>query len=129
MALQHLILQICPAVLTRQRVNCLDLMLTDVPRAVEPMVDLPLGNSDHSSIAFSVKMGIKIPNITFFRKVYLKSRVNWTHVGEDFHNSNWSKVYKRLNTESKSNFFNCVNAFHNKQNAYRLGSKNRSPFL
>ena len=46
--------------------NCLNLLLTDVPGVADPLVDPPLGNSDHSSISFSVKMGFKIPNITFF---------------------------------------------------------------
>ena len=37
--------------------NCLDLLLIDVPGVVDSVVDSPLGNSDHSSISFSVKMG------------------------------------------------------------------------
>ena len=60
---------------------------------VDPVIDPPLGNSDHSSISFSVKMGFKIPNITFSQKVYLKSRVDWLRVSEDLSNLNSSKVY------------------------------------
>ena len=56
--------------------NCLDLLLTYIQGVVYPLVDSPLGNSGHSSISFFVKMGFKIPNITFSRKVYLKSRIN-----------------------------------------------------
>ena len=124
--------------------NCLDLLLTDVPGVMDPVVDPPLGNSDHSSILFSVKMGFKIPNITFSWKVYLKSRVDWPCVGEDLCNFNCSAVYNSPNPVSELNkvitslinrripskiikqkvndkaWFNedCVNAFHNKQNAY-----------
>ena len=46
---------------------------------VDTLVDYPLGNSEHSSISFFVK----IPNITFSPKVYLKSRGDWPHVCED----------------------------------------------
>ena len=42
--------------------NCLDLLLTDVPSVVDHLVDPPLGDSDYSSISFSVKMDIKFPN-------------------------------------------------------------------
>ena len=34
----------------------LDLLITDVPGVVDPVVDPPFGNSDHSSISFSVKI-------------------------------------------------------------------------
>ena len=90
--------------------NCLDLLLTDVPGVVDPVVDPPLGNSDHSSISFSVKMGFKIPNITFSQKVYLKSRFDWPGVSEDLYNFNWSAIYNIPNPVSKfkkvNNFFN-----------------------
>ena len=33
--------------------NCLDLLITDVPGVVDPLVGPPLSNSDHSSISFS----------------------------------------------------------------------------
>ena len=49
--------------------NCLDLLLTDVPG----VVDLLLGNLDHSFIWFSMKMYFSITNITFSYKAYLKS--------------------------------------------------------
>ena len=62
-------------------------------KKLNPVVDPPLGNSDHSSFSFSVKMGFKIPNITFSHKVYLKSRVDCPRVSEDFCNLNWSGVY------------------------------------
>ena len=55
--------------------NCLDLLLNDVPGVVDPLVDSPLGNSDYSSISFSVKMCFKILDITFSCKVYPKLRI------------------------------------------------------
>ena len=67
--------------------NCLDLLLTDVLGVVDSVVDLSLGNSDHSSNSFSVKVGFKITNITFSRKVYQKSHINWPCFGGDLCNS------------------------------------------
>ena len=87
--------------------------------------------------------------------MYLKPRVDWPRVCEDLRNFNWSAVYNSLNPVSELNkvitslidrrvpskvikhkvndkaLFNedCVNAFHNKQNAYRLWSQNRSLYL
>ena len=37
--------------------DCLDVLFTYVSGVVDPFVDSPLGNSDHSSISFSMKMG------------------------------------------------------------------------
>ena len=71
---------------THKLSNCIDLLFTNVPGVVDPLLDPPLGNSDHSSISFSVKMGFKIPNISFSHKVYLKICVNLPHVGDDLYN-------------------------------------------
>ena len=68
-----------------------------------PLIDIPLDNSDHSSISFSVKMGFKIPNITSSHKVHLKSRVDWPRVSEDLRNLNWSGVYNSSNPVSELN--------------------------
>ena len=77
---------------------------------VNPVVDPPLGNSDHSSISFSVKMGFKIPNITFSHKVYLKLHVDWPRV----------KIIKRKVNDKVWFNGDCVNAFHIKQNVLSL---------
>ena len=60
-------------------------------------VDLPLGNSNHSSISFFVKIGFKVPNISFSCKVDLKSRVHWPHFGDGLLNHNWSVIYNSPN--------------------------------
>ena len=67
--------------------NCLDLLFTDVPNVVDHLKESPFGNSDHSFISFSVKVGFKITNITFSRKVYQKSHINWPCFGGDLCNS------------------------------------------
>ena len=48
--------------------NCLDLLLTDIPGVVDPLVDPHLGNSDNSSISFSEKKGLKFPILHFLRR-------------------------------------------------------------
>ena len=79
------------------------IVVTDVPGVVYPLVDFHLGNSDHFSISLSVKIDFNISNITFPRKVRLKSRIYWLHVGEDLFNSNWSAVYNSPNPVSELN--------------------------
>ena len=73
--------------------NCLDQLLTDVPSMVDLLINPPLGNSNHCSTSFSVKMGLKNWNILLSCKVYLKSRVDWPCVVDDLFNHNWSVVY------------------------------------
>ena len=140
---------------THQHGNCLDLLLTDVPGVVDATVKPPLGGSDHSCITFSLKLGFAIPNVSFSRKVYLKSRVDWPRVNRDLEDINWSHIYKspdpaielnnilssiidrRVPTKtirrrlSDKAWFNedCVNAFNDKQSAYRLWTRNRSRLL
>ena len=64
---------------------------------MDPLVDPPFRTYDHSSISFSVKISFKIHNISFSRKVYLKSRVDWPRVDYDLLNQNWSVVYNSPN--------------------------------
>ena len=83
--------------------NCLDLLLTNAPDVVDSLVDSPLDNSHHFSISFSVKMGFKIPSITFSQKVHLKSRVDWPRVSENICNSNWIADYNSPSPVSELN--------------------------
>ena len=57
--------------LTHKLGNCLDKLLTNVSGVVDNVVDPILGNSDHSSIAFSLKMDFNIPKMSFSGKVCL----------------------------------------------------------
>ena len=56
---------------THELGNCLNLLRTDIPDVVDPLVDLPLGNFDHYSFSISVKINFNISNILFSRKIYL----------------------------------------------------------
>ena len=87
----------CIQLINNQHINCLDLLLT----VVSGVLDHILGDSDHSSISFSVKMNFKIPNISFSCKVYFKSRVDWPCVGNDLLNHNRNVVYKSPNPVSE----------------------------
>ena len=135
--------------------NCLDLLFTDVPAVVNSVVQPPLGTSDHSGLSFKLKLTHDIPNLVFNRKVYLKSRIDWDSVCNDVINISWRTIYNASSPIDELNsvldailsrrvptriikrrmrdkaWFNgaCVDAFNNKQDAYRLWSRNRSRTL
>ena len=44
---------------THKHKNCLVLLLTGVPGAMDPVVDPPLGNCDHTSIYFEAGLYLK----------------------------------------------------------------------
>ena len=72
------------------------------------LVNPPLGNPDHFSVSFSVKMDFKIPDTSFSRKVYLKSSFDWPLIGDDLFNHNWNLVY---NSQSPISEVNKVTTF------------------
>ena len=140
---------------THHHGNTLDLLLTDVPGVVESRVVPPLGSSDHSALSFTLKLGFKVPNVQLTRKVFLKSRVDWHRVIDDVEGITWSNIYnapdpiielnnvlvniierrvptKNITCKLKDKaWFNadCLRAFNDKQNAYRLWSRHRTRFL
>ena len=109
--------------------NCLVLLLTDA----FAVVDLPLGNFDHSSISFILQLGYCIPS--------LKSCVKWSRVRQEF---TWGNVYNSPNSVNAFNELltfiisrivltkirrltdkarfdcNCINDIIDKQNVYYL---------
>lgn len=135
--------------------NCLDLVLTDVPGVVETTVLTPLGTSDHNAISCIINLDFAVPDITISYHVYLKSQVNWDNVCDEVSNINWNPIFKSddpvqaLNTslldilhrrvpsriirsriKDKAWFNNdCRRAFDNKQTAYHLWKRNRTPLL
>ena len=130
--------------------NCLDLLLTDVPGVIKSYILSPVGTSDHCAIACNVKLQINVPDITFSRKVYIKSHINWDNVRLDFMNIKWSEIFhsrcpvsslntcltniisrrvpsKIIRTRMKDKaWFNddCRRAFNDKQSAYKLWKRN-----
>ena len=139
---------------THRSGNCLDLLFTDVRPVVHSSVQAPLGSSDHSVVSFKLTVDFELPNMMFSRKVYLKSRADWPGIIRDINNIKWSDIYNsntRIGALNSSllNIINCRiptkviksrlkdkvwfnddcrRAFHEKQTAYKLWSRNRSQF-
>ena len=140
---------------THQSGNRLDLVFTDVSGIVTCGVGSPIGSSDHSLIKINVELDQVVPNISFSRKVYLKSRANWNGVLNDLSEIHWSNIYRSPNFIERLNdnlgtvidrripskvlkfrikdkpWFNgdCKLAYHMKQEAYHMWRRNRSNFL
>ena len=107
---------------------------------------------DYSSISFTLQLGFYIPSITFSRQIYLKSRVDWSRICQDLQESTRGGVYNSPDSVNAFNDLlisiisrivptkiirrrltdeawfddNCINAFNDKQNAYRLCECNRT---
>ena len=126
--------------------NRLDLVLTTVPGVTVVDIIPPLGSSDHCTISCKVTTNAPMPDITFSRKVFIKSRADWVGVRADVQSIRWGDVYgavcpithlnqlltgiisrripsKIIKTRMNDKpWFNdtCLQAFRDKQTAYRL---------
>ena len=76
--------------------NCLDLIFTDVPGVVASRVGSPIGTSDHSYISTSINIRQSVPDISFSRKVFLKSRADWNGILMDLSLLNWPDIYRHI---------------------------------
>ena len=74
--------------------NCLDLVYTDVPGIVNARVVAPIGSSDHSFLSVKVQTGFSVPDFNITRRVYLKSRANWSGVISDIGGIAWGDIYR-----------------------------------
>ena len=83
--------------------NCLDLILTDVPGVVTSRVGSPIGTSDHSYISATVMIRQSVPNVSFSKKVYLKSRANWNGILLDLALLDWPDLYNQIDPVSSLN--------------------------
>ena len=137
---------------THRSGNILDLIFTDVPGVVSSNVGAPIGTSDHSYVSATIQTEQTVPQLSFTRKVYLKSQGNWGGVKNDISDLNWPRLYQLedaiepLNTaiveiidrhipfrnitfrnKDKAWFNdNCRRAFLEKQEAFNLWRRNRS---
>ena len=137
---------------THRSGNSLDLIFTDVPGVVSGNVGVPIGTSDHTFVSATIKTEQIVPDISFSRKVYLKSRGNWRGIRSDLSNLNWPDFYhledpieplsaaiieiidrhvpsRVLTFRNKDKaWFNddCRRAYLEKQEAYNLWKRNRS---
>ena len=63
--------------------NCLDLIFTDTPGVVAGNVGSPVGTSDHCYVSAIIKIEYAVPDISFSRKIYLKSQADWDGILND----------------------------------------------
>ena len=57
--------------------NSLDLVFSDMPSLVSSSVGAFIGSSDHCHLNIKIEVNQHIPNCTFKKTVWLKSRANW----------------------------------------------------
>ena len=132
--------------------NCLDLVYTDSPGVITKSVDSPVGSSDHNKLSLVIKTEQAIPDVSYSRKVYLKSQADTVGIEYDLLRVNWSRIYNEdepivhlneilsdiINRRTPSRMLNyrikdkawfnddCRRAYLDKQEAYHLWRRNRS---
>lgn len=137
---------------THRSGNMLDLIFTDVPGVVSSNVGAPIGTSDHSFVSATIQTEQIVPQLSFTRKVYLKSQGNWGGVRSDLSDLDWPRLYHQEDAIEPLNaaiveiidrhipsrnitfrnkdkaWFNddCRRAFLDKQEAFNLWRRNRS---
>lgn len=137
---------------THRSGNCLDLFFTDSVGIVTANVGPPIGSSDHNFISANIKINQFVPDVSFSKKIYLKSRADWVSIHSDLLNLDWSSIYRHADLVSCLNghlvniierrvptrilkfrnkdkaWFNaeCRHAYIEKQSAYNLWSNHRS---
>ena len=137
---------------THRSGNCLDLIFSDTPGIVTCNIANPIGTSDHSYVSAVIKTEQPVPNVTFSRKIYIKSRADWDGILHELSTTNWPYIYHHADsigsfsdlctnvidkhipsriihfrTKDKA-WFNddCKRAHQEKQEAYQLWRRNRS---
>ena len=137
---------------THRSGNCLDLVFTDVPGVVGCNVGTPIGTSDHSYVSITIRTEQTVPDVSFSRKIYIKSRADWDGILRDLSVVDWPDIYRQVDSISSLsaicneiidkripsriiNFRNrdkawfndeCKRAYQEKQEAYHLWRRNRS---
>ena len=136
---------------THRSGNCLDLIFTDTPGVVAGNVGSPVGTSDHCYVSAIIKTEHAVPDISFSRKIYLKSQADWNGILNDLRELDWPDIYRQVDFVASMNdgferivrripsrvikfcikdkaWFNedCKRANLAKQEAYQLWRRNRS---
>ena len=91
---------------THRSGNCLDLLFTDSPGVVAASVGTPIGTSDHSAICATIKTEQAVPDVSFSRKIFIKSQADWYGISTDFSNVDWPHIYHLPECVSALN--NCI---------------------
>ena len=88
---------------THRSGNCLDLIFTDTPGVVAGNVGSPVGTSDHSYVSAIIKTEHAVPDISFSRKIYLKSQADWVGILSDLRELDWPDIYRQVDFVASMN--------------------------
>ena len=80
---------------THRSGNCLDLIFIDTPGVVTGNVGSPIGTSDHCYVSAIIKTEHTVPDISFSRKIYLKSKADWDGILNDLRKLDWPDIYRQ----------------------------------
>ena len=77
--------------------NSLDLVFSDVPSLVSPSVGAFIGSSDHCYLNIKIEVNQHIPNCSFKKTVWLKSRANWDALAAECNAINVTAILRSEN--------------------------------
>ena len=83
--------------------NCLDFIFTDTTGVVAGNVGSPTGTSDHCYVSAIIKTEHVVPDISFSRKIYLKSQADWDGILNDLHELDWPDIYRQADFVASMN--------------------------
>ena len=81
---------------THRSGNYLDLIFTDTPGVVAGNVGSPVGTSDHCYVSTIIKTEHAVPDISFSRKIYLKSQADWDGILNDLRELDRPDIYSQV---------------------------------
>ena len=88
---------------THRSGNCLDLIFTDTPGVVAGNVGSPVGTSDHCYVSAIIKTEHAVPDISFSRKIYLKSQADWYGILNDLRELDWPDIHRQVDFVASMN--------------------------
>ena len=63
------------------------------PGVVATSIGTPIGTSDHSAVCATIKTEQAVPDVSFSRKIFIKSRTDWHGISTDLSNVDWPHIY------------------------------------
>ena len=83
--------------------NCSHLVFSDTTGGVACNVGIPFGSSDHCYVFATIITKQTVPDVSFSRKIYIKSRADWGGILHDFSIINWPDVCHQKNSIASFN--------------------------
>ena len=69
---------------THRSGHCLDIVFSDTPVAVDCNFGIRTGSSDHCYVSATIRTSQTVLDVSFSRKIYIKSRSDWCGFLHDF---------------------------------------------